>query len=105
MSGLIAVPLKWLYMDMLVVPIGGFFPLLHPEIYFVALDADEGNVFLTSQKYDTQDDMMAMIVSLKWYLMGSLLIRLGGFLFIVLQLNIVILVADLTKIWTILMCI
>ena len=51
-------------MDMLVVPIGGFFPLLHPEIYFVALDADEGNVFLTSQKYDTQDDMMAMIVSL-----------------------------------------
>ena len=85
-------------MDMLVVPIGGFFPLLHPEIYFVALDADEGNVFLTSQKYDTQDDMMAMIVSLKSYLMGYLLIRLGGFLFIVLQLNIVILVADLTKI-------
>ena len=30
--------------------------------------------------------------------MGSLLIRLGGFLFIVLQLNIVILVADLTKV-------
>ena len=52
-------------MDMLVVPIGGFFPLLQPEIYFVALDADEGNVFLTSQKYDTQDDMMAMIVSLR----------------------------------------
>ena len=52
-------------MDMLVVLIGGFFPLLHPEIYFVALDADEGNVFLTSQKWDTQDDMMAMIVSLK----------------------------------------
>ena len=52
-------------MDMLVVPIGGFFPLLQPEIYFVALDADEGNVFLTSQKWDTQDDMMAMIVSLR----------------------------------------
>ena len=30
--------------------------------------------------------------------MGSLLIRLGGVLFIVLQLNIVILVADLTKV-------
>ena len=105
MSGLLVVSLKWLYMDMLVVPIGGFFPLLHPEIYFVALDADEGNVFLTSQKYHTHDDMMGLIDSLKWYLMGSLLIRLGGFLFIVLQLNIVILVADLTKIWTILMCI
>ena len=65
MSGLLAVPLKWLYMDMLVVPIGGFFPLLHPEIYFVALDADEGNVFLTSQKYDTHDDMMGLIDSLK----------------------------------------
>ena len=65
MSGLLVVSLKWLYMDMLVVPIGGFFPLLQPEIYFVALDADEGNVFLTSQKYDTQDDMMAMIVSLR----------------------------------------
>ena len=65
MSGLLVVSLKWLYMDMLVVPIGGFFPLLHPEIYFVALDADEGNVFLTSQKWDTQDDMMAMIVSLR----------------------------------------
>ena len=50
MPGLLVVSLKWLYMDMLVVPIGGFFPLLQPEIYFVALDADEGNVFLTSQK-------------------------------------------------------
>ena len=80
-------------------------PSSHPEIYFVALDADEGNVFLTSQKYHTHDDMMGLIDSLKWYLMGSLLIRLDGFLFIVLQLNIVILVADLTKIWTILMCI
>ena len=50
MSCLLAIPLKWLYMDMLVVPIGGFFLLLQPEIYFVALDADEGNVFLTSQK-------------------------------------------------------
>ena len=30
--------------------------------------------------------------------MGSLLILFGGFLFIVLQLNIVILVADLTKV-------
>ena len=58
-----------------------------------------------SQKYHTHDDMMGLIDSLKWYLMGSLLIRLGGFLFIVLQLNIVILVADLTKVWTILMCI
>ena len=65
MSRLLVVSLKWLYMDMLVVLIGGFFPLLHPEIYFVALDADEGNVFLTSQKYDTQDDMMAMIDSSK----------------------------------------
>ena len=50
MSGLLAASLKWLYMDMLVVPIGGFFLLLQPEIYFVALDVDEGNVFLTSQK-------------------------------------------------------
>ena len=31
-------------------PDRGFFLLLQPEIYFVALDADEGNVFLTSQK-------------------------------------------------------
>ena len=65
MSGLLAVPLKWLYMDMLVVPIGGLFPLLQPEIYVVVLDADEGSAFLTSQKLDTQDDMMAMIDSLK----------------------------------------
>ena len=65
MSGSLVVSLKWLYMDMLVVLIGGFFPLLHPEIYFVALDADEGNVFLTSQKYDTHDDMMGLIDSLK----------------------------------------
>ena len=52
-------------MDMLVVPIGGFFPLLQHEIYFVVLDADEGSAFLTSQKQDTQDDMMVMIDSLK----------------------------------------
>ena len=65
MSGLLVASLKWLYMDMLVVPIGGSFPLLQPEIYFVALDADEGNVFLTSQKWETQDDMMALIDSLK----------------------------------------
>ena len=37
-------------MDMLVVLIGGFFPLLQHEIYFVVLDADEGSAFLTSQK-------------------------------------------------------
>ena len=50
MSGLLVVSLKWLYMDMLVVPIRGFFPLLQHEIYFVVLDADEGSAFLTSQK-------------------------------------------------------
>ena len=49
-SRLLVVSLKWLYMDMLVVPIGGFFPLLQHEIYFVVLDADEGSAFLTSQK-------------------------------------------------------
>ena len=38
-------------MDMLVVPIGGFFPLLQHEIYFVVLDADEGSAFLTSQSF------------------------------------------------------
>lgn len=50
MPRLLVVSLKWLYMDMLVVPIGGFFPLLQHEIYFVVLDADEGSAFLTSQK-------------------------------------------------------
>ena len=50
MSGLLVVSLKWLYMDMLIVSIGGFFPLLQHEIYFVVLDADEGSAFLTSQK-------------------------------------------------------
>ena len=50
MSGLLVVSLKWLYMDMLVVPIEGLFPLLQPEIYVVVLDADEGSAFLTSQK-------------------------------------------------------
>ena len=65
MSGLLVVSLKWLYMNMLVVPIGGFFPLLQHEIYFVVLDADEGSAFLTSQKWDTHDDMMAMIYSSK----------------------------------------
>ena len=84
MSGLLVVSLKWLYMDMLVVPIGGFFPLLQHEIYFLVLDADEGSAFLTSQKWDTHDDMMAMIDSSKWCLMDSLLIWIGGFLFIVL---------------------
>ena len=71
-------------MDMLVVPTGGFFPLLQHEIYFVVLDTDEGSAFLTSQKYDTQDDMMAMIDSSKGCLMDSLLTWIGGFLFIVL---------------------
>ena len=50
MPRLLVVSLKWLYMDMLVVPIGGFFPLLQHEIYFLVLDADEGSAFLTSQK-------------------------------------------------------
>ncbi len=50
MSGLLLVSLKWLYMDMLVVSIGGFFPLLQHGIYFVVLDADEGSAFLTLQK-------------------------------------------------------
>ena len=44
--------LKWLYMDMLVVPIGGLFPLLQPEIYVVVLDADEGSAFFNVTKIE-----------------------------------------------------
>ena len=71
---------KGIRMDILMVPINGFFVAVHPDFDFLVVAALHSSQIMMSQKPGPEDDMMAMIYILTYLYSGMLFIVVSGFL-------------------------